>query len=45
MIFIDWNLIWEEFQEWWLENNDPEWKVQQSKIQALVEDYIKQYGH
>ena len=40
MIFIDWEVIWEDFQEWWLENNDPEWEVQQAKIQVLVDDCI-----
>ncbi len=41
MIFIDWKVIWEDFQEWYLENNEPEWETQQSKIEEIVEKYLK----
>ncbi len=39
MIFIDWKVIWEEFEEWYLENNEPEWEAQQSKIEELIEKW------
>ncbi|KKL19432.1 hypothetical protein LCGC14_2465530 [marine sediment metagenome] len=38
---INWKLLWREFQEWYDENNDPEWEAQQLEIEALVEKQLK----
>lgn len=36
---VNWEKVWEEFDEWHDEKFDPTWNAQKRKIQQLVKKY------
>ena len=40
---IDWKAVWEEFDEWYANQSDPDWWPEQAeKIEELVGEHIRE---
>lgn len=37
---IDWDLLWEKFDGWYNDSDDPSWENQKKHLESLIEEQL-----